>query len=156
ENLLRYFTEQDVTITEGGKPKKISGVKLDGRKYKVGPLEGEASATRGGVVGLTPVQVDAILEPQLHHLTQLSVDEILKELRSIREQIAELEEILSSDRKLKSVITGELKEVQKAYGDERRTQIVDKVDEIKLEDLIADTDMLITVSHAGYIKRTPV
>jgi DNA gyrase subunit A len=55
---------------------------------------------------------------------------------------------------LKQVITGELKEVQKSYGDDRRTQIVDKVDEIKLEDLIADTDMLITVSHAGYIKRT--
>jgi DNA gyrase subunit A len=49
-----------------------------------------------------------------------------------------------------------LREVHKAYGDDRRTQIVDKVDEIKLEDLIADTDMLITVSHAGYIKRTPV
>jgi DNA gyrase subunit A len=155
QNLLNFFTEQDVTITENGKQKKIAGVKLDGRKYKVGPLEGEALATRGGAVGLTPTQVDAILELQLHRLTQLSVDEILKELKSIREQIAELEEILSSDRKLKSVITGELKEVQKAYGDDRRTQIVDKVDEIKLEDLIADTDMLITVSHAGYIKRTP-
>jgi DNA gyrase subunit A len=155
ENLLKFFTEQDVTITEGGKQKKISGVKLDGRKYKIGPLEGQPVETRGGVVGLTAVQVDAILELQLHRLTQLSVDEILKELKSIREHIAELEEILSSDRKLKSVITTELKEVQKAYGDDRRTQIVDKVDEIKLEDLIADTDMLITVSHAGYIKRTP-
>jgi DNA gyrase subunit A len=155
ENLLKFFTEQDVTVTEGGKQKKISGVKLDGRKYKIGPLEGQPVETRGGVVGLTAVQVDAILELQLHRLTQLSVDEILKELKSIREHIAELEEILSSDRKLKSVITAELKEVQKAYGDDRRTQIVDKVDEIKLEDLIADTDMLITVSHAGYIKRTP-
>jgi DNA gyrase subunit A len=91
---------------------------------------------------------------QLHRLTQLSIDDILKELKSIRELIAELQEILSSERKLKSVITAELKEVHKAYGNERRTQIVDKVDEIKLEDLIADTEMLITVSHAGYIKRT--
>jgi DNA gyrase subunit A len=154
ENLLAYFTEQDVTITENGKQKKVAGVKLDGRKYKLGQLEVEAVATRGGVIGLTPVQVDAILELQLHRLTQLSVDEILKELKSIRELIAELEEILSSEKKLKQVITGELKEVQKAYGDDRRTQIVDKVDEIKLEDLIADTEMLITVSHAGYIKRT--
>jgi DNA gyrase subunit A len=153
ENLLKYFTEEDVTIMENGKSKKVAGVKLDGRKYKLGSLEGEATQ-RGG--GLTPVQVDAILELQLHRLTQLSVDEILKELKSIREHIAELEEILSSEKKLKQVITGELKEVQKAYGDERRTQIVDKVDEIKLEDLIADTDMLITVSHAGYIKRTAV
>jgi DNA gyrase subunit A len=153
ENLLKYFTEQEVTITESGKSKKLEGVKLDGRKYKLGALEGEA-VTRGGTPGLTPIQVDAILELQLHRLTQLSVDEIIKELKSIREHIAELEEILSSDKKLKQVITGELKEVQKAYGDDRRTQIVDKVDEIKLEDLIADTDMLITVSHAGYIKRT--
>jgi DNA gyrase subunit A len=155
ENLLKYFTEQDVTITENGKPKKLTGVKLDGRKYKLGGLEGEAIA-RSGTLGLTPIQVDAILELQLHRLTQLSVDEILKELKSIRERIAELEEILSSDKKLKSVITVELREVQKSYGDDRRTQIVDKVDEIKLEDLIADTDMLITVSHAGYIKRTAV
>src|SRR5712672_2583307 len=153
ENLLKYFTEQDVTITENGKSRKLEGVKLDGRKYKLGALEGEPTA-RSATPGLTPIQVDAILELQLHRLTQLSVDEILKELKSIREHIAELEEILSSDKKLKQVITGELREVHKAYGDDRRTQIVDKVEEIKLEDLIADTEMLITVSHAGYIKRT--
>jgi DNA gyrase subunit A len=152
ENLLKYFSEQDVTITENGKSRKLEGVKLDGRKYRVAALEGEI--TRSVSEGLTPIQVDAILELQLHRLTQLSVDEILKELKSIREQIAELKEILSSEKKLKQVITGELREVQKAYGDDRRTQIVDKVDEIKLEDLIADTEMLITVSHAGYIKRT--
>jgi DNA gyrase subunit A len=152
ENLLKYFTEQDVTITENGKSRKLAGVKLDGRKYKLGPIEGDTSGR--ATLGLTPVQVDAILELQLHRLTQLSVDEILKELKSIRELIAELEEILSSEKKLKQVITAELREVHKAYGDDRRTQIVDKVDEIKLEDLIADTEMLITVSHAGYIKRT--
>ncbi|HTQ60751.1 MAG TPA: DNA gyrase subunit A [Candidatus Solibacter sp.] len=152
QNLLNYFSEQDVTITENGKPRKIDGVKLDGRKYRVAGLEGEL--TRSVSEGLTPSQVDAILELQLHRLTQLSVDEILKELKSIREHIAELREILSSEKKLKQVITAELREVQKAYGDDRRTQIVDKVDEIKLEDLIADTDMLITISHAGYIKRT--
>ena len=153
QNLLNFFSEQDATITENGKTKKVAGVKLDGRKYRVADIEGEATR---GINGLTPAQVDAILELQLHRLTQLSVDEILKELKSIRELIAELKEIISSEKKLKQVITAELREVQKAYGDERRTQIVDKVDEIKLEDLIADTDMLITVSHAGYIKRTPV
>jgi DNA gyrase subunit A len=154
ENLLKYFSEQEVTITENGKSKKLAGVKLDGRKYKLGGVEGETA--RGVTGGLTPVQVDAILELQLHRLTQLSVDEILKELKSIRERIAELEEILASEKKLKAVIVSELKEIQKTYGDDRRTQIVDKVDEIKLEDLIADTDMLITVSHAGYVKRTSV
>jgi len=154
QNLLNFFSEQDVTITENGKSRKTAGVKLDGRKYKLGGVEGETARSITG--GLTPIQVDAILELQLHRLTQLSVDEILKELKTIRERIVELEEILSSEKQLKSVITGELKEVQKQYGDDRRTQIVDKVDEIKLEDLIADTDMLITVSHAGYVKRTPV
>ena len=154
QNLLNFFSEQDVTITENGKSRKITGVKLDGRKYKLGGVEGETARTITG--GLTPVQVDAILELQLHRLTQLSVDEITKELKTIRERIADLEEILASEKKLKAVITGELKEVQKEYGDDRRTQIVDKVDEIKLEDLIADTDMLITVSHAGYVKRTSV
>jgi len=154
DNLLKYFSEQDVTVTENGRAKKIEGVKLDGRKYKLGGVEGETARTVTG--GLTAVQVDAILELQLHRLTQLSVDEILNELKNIRERITELEEILASEKKLKQVLVGELREVQKSYGDDRRTQIVDKVDEIKLEDLIADTDMLITVSHAGYIKRTSV
>src|SRR5579863_414024 len=150
ENLFKYFSEQDVTITENGKSKKLEGVKLDGRKYRfVGAAEIEA-AGRGNSLTLSYAQIDAILELQLHRLTQLSIDEIIKELKSIRE----LREILASDKKLKQVITGELREVHKAYGDDRRTQIVDKVDEIKLEDLIADTDQLITVSHAGYIKRT--
>lgn len=153
ENLLKFFSETDVTTTEAGKPRKIEGVKLDGRKYKLGGIEGE-TARAVTTNGLTPIQVDAILELQLHRLTQLSVDEILKELKAIRERIAELEEILASDKKLKSVIIAELRDVQKTYSDDRRTQIVDKVDEIKLEDLIADTEMLITVSHAGYIKRT--
>src|SRR5499425_1398623 len=153
ENLLKFFSETDVTISESGKSKKIEGVKLDGRKYKLGGVEGE-TARAVSTSGLTPIQVDAILELQLHRLTQLSVDEILKELKAIRERIAELEEILASDKKLKSVIIAELRDVQKTYSDDRRTQIVDKVDEIKLEDLIADTEMLITVSHAGYIKRT--
>jgi len=156
ENLFKYFSEQDVTITENGKQKKLEGVKLDGRKYRsVGAPEIEAAGSgRGAGLGLSYAQIDAILELQLHRLTQLSIDEILKELKSISELIAELREILSSDKKLKQVITAELKEVHKAYGDDRRTQIVDKVDEIKLEDLIADTEMLITVSHAGYVKRT--
>jgi len=157
ENLFKYFSEQDVTIAENGKSKKIEGVKLDGRKYRFqGAPEVEAAGRGSSGLNLSYPQIDAILELQLHRLTQLSIDEIQKELKSIRERIAELEEILSSEKKLKSVIIGELKEIHKTYGDDRRTQIVDKVDEIKLEDLIADTDMLITVSHAGYIKRTPV
>jgi DNA gyrase subunit A len=143
ENLFKYFTNTAVTIIENGSNKKVTGIVLDRKKYGL-PAD----------AGLSYAQIDAILELQLHRLTQLSIDEILKELKSIRELIGELREILNNDKKLKSVIIAELKEVHKAYGDDRRTQIVDKVDEIKLEDLIADTEMLITVSHAGYIKRT--
>ncbi len=113
-------------------------------------------AIAGEGMGLSYAQIDAILELQLHRLTQLSVDEILKELAQIRERVAELQSILASEKKLKGVIVTELREVTKSYGDERRTQIVDRVEEIKLEDLIKDEEMAITVSHAGYIKRTSV
>jgi len=104
----------------------------------------------------TDRQAQAILDLQLHRLTQMEREKILEELKEIQAKIAELKEILASEKKLRGVIIAELREVQKAYGDERRTQIVERVEEIKLEDLIADVDMAITVSHAGYIKRTPV
>src|SRR6202023_3851544 len=108
------------------------------------------------VVGLSYIQIDAILELQLHRLTRLSVDEILKELAEIRAEIGEVREILASDKKLRGVIVSELREVLESYGDDRRTQIVDRVEEIKVEDLIKDEEMAITVSHAGYVKRTSV
>jgi DNA gyrase subunit A len=106
--------------------------------------------------GLTLKQVDAILELQLYRLTQLSVDEILKELAEIRAKIAEYEEILGSDKKLRAVIIKELEEVRDRYGDARRTQIVDESAELQLEDLIADEQVAVTVSHQGYLKRTPI
>ncbi len=101
-------------------------------------------------------QAQAILDLQLHRLTQMEREKILEELKQVQARIAELKEILASDKKLKQVIAGELRDTQKDFGDARRTQIVDAVEEIKVEDLIADVDMAITISHAGYIKRTPV
>jgi len=106
--------------------------------------------------GLTLRQVDAILELQLYRLTQFSVDEILTELAEIRKKIAEYEEILGSDAKLRAVIVKELEEVRDKYGDARRTQIVDESAELQLEDLIADEQVAVTVSHQGYLKRTPI
>ncbi len=106
--------------------------------------------------GLSLKQVDAILELQLYRLTQLSVDEILKELAEIREKIAEYESILASDKKLRNVIIKELEKVRDQYGDARRTQIVDESAELQLEDLIADEQVAVTVSHQGYLKRTPI
>jgi DNA gyrase subunit A len=155
ENLFEFFGNKSVEVLVGGKKTTIKGVKLDPKKYDV-LAEAAAAGTRGDGFGLTYTQIDAILELQLHRLTQLSVDEILKELKEIRDRIAELQSILASEKKLKAVIIGELREVVKSYGDERRTQIVDRVEEIKLEDLIKDEEMAITVSHAGYIKRTSV
>ena len=101
-------------------------------------------------------QAQAILDLQLHRLTQMEREKILEELKQVQARIAELKEILASEKKLKQVISTELRETQKDFGDARRTQIVDAVEEIKVEDLIADVDMAITISHAGYIKRTPV
>jgi len=106
--------------------------------------------------GLTLKQVDAILELQLYRLTQLSVDEILRELEEIRKKIAEYESILASETKLRAVIVKELEDVRDKYGDARRTQIVDESAELQLEDLIADEQVAVTVSHQGYLKRTPI
>ena len=106
--------------------------------------------------GLTLRQVDAILELQLYRLTQLSVDELLNELKQVRERINEYESILASETKLRAVIVKELEEVRDKYGDARRTQIVDESAELQLEDLIADEQVAVTVSHQGYLKRTPI
>jgi len=106
--------------------------------------------------GLTYRQIDAILELQLYRLTQLSVDEILKELGEIRLRIAEYELILASEPKLRAVIVKELEDVRDKYGDARRTIIVDETAELQMEDLIADEQVAITVSHQGYLKRTPI
>jgi DNA gyrase subunit A len=106
--------------------------------------------------GLTLKQVDAILELQLYRLTQLSVDELLSELKQVRERIAEYEEILGSEKKLRAVIVKELEEIRDRYGDARRTQIIDESAELQMEDLIADEQVAVTVSHQGYLKRTPI
>jgi DNA gyrase subunit A len=106
--------------------------------------------------GLSLKQVEAILELQLYRLTQLSVEEILNELKEIREKIAEYEAILASDKKLRNVIVKELEKVRDQYGDKRRTEIIDESAELQLEDLIADEQVAVTVSHQGYLKRTPI
>ena len=106
--------------------------------------------------GLTLRQIDAILELQLYRLTQLSIDELLNELKQVREKIAEYESILASETKLRAVIVKELEEVRDKYGDARRTQIIDESAELQLEDLIADEQVAVTVSHQGYLKRTPI
>src|SRR5919204_345778 len=103
----------------------------------------------------TEIQAKAILEMQLQRLTSLERQKIEDELKELREKIAELKEILASDVKLREVIVKELRDVQKKYGDSRRTEIIEEEAEIRLEDLIAEEEAVITVSHSGYVKRTP-
>jgi DNA gyrase subunit A len=123
-------------------------------KYKI--VDKAIQAKVGGTEGkLSPRQADAILELQLYRLTRLSTDEIMKELEEIRVKIAEYESILASDKKLRGVIVKELEEVKEQFGNKRRTEITDESTEITLEDLIADEQVIVTVSHSGYLKRTP-
>src|SRR6478672_2397361 len=133
ENLVAYFGGRKIDINVTGRAPKRDPEK---------PFTG--------------IQADAILELQLHRLTKLSIDEITKELNVTREHIAEYEAILGSEKKLRTVIVKELEQVKKLYGDERRTVIEDEAAEIHLEDLIADEQVAVTVSHGGYMKRTPV
>jgi len=133
DNLVAYFAGKKIDINTSGRPPKLSPEK---------PFTG--------------TQADAILELQLHRLTKLSIDEINKELGQVRENIAEYEGILGSEKKLRGVIVKELEEVKRLYGDERRTRIEDEAAEIMLEDLIADEQVAVTVSHGGYLKRTPI
>ena len=133
ENLIAYFGGRKIDINTTGREPKLDPEK---------PFTG--------------IQADAILELQLHRLTRLSIDEINKELKSTRDNIADYESILGSEKKLRGVIVKELEEVKKLYGDERRTVIEDEAAEIHLEDLIADEQMAVTVSHSGYMKRTAI
>jgi len=101
-------------------------------------------------------QAQAIIEMQLQRLTGMEQQKILDELAEIERLIAGYLEILTSDVKLRAIIVAELKEVQKNFGDARRTQIVDDEGEINIEDLIKMEDVVVTVTRGGYLKRTSV
>ena len=101
-------------------------------------------------------QAQAIIELQLQRLTGMEQQKIIEELQDIQVQIAGYLEILGSEKVLNAVIIRELREVQKDFGDDRRTQIVEDEGEIALEDLIQMEDVAVTISRGGYLKRTPV
>ena len=144
-----------IKIIRGSGSRAEAKENLLAAKFKV--VDKQIQQKVGGAEGrLSPRQADAILELQLYRLTRLSTEEILKELGEIREKIAEYESILASDKKLRNVIVKELEEVRKDYGDARKTEITDESTEITLEDLIADEQVAVTVSHSGYLKRTPI
>jgi DNA gyrase subunit A len=105
---------------------------------------------------LSQIQAQAILDMQLQRLTGLERQKILDEMAELLKTIERLRAILGSEKLLMQIIVDELKDVQRKYGDERRTEIVEESGEISIEDLIAEEDMAITVSNTGYIKRTPI
>ncbi len=114
------------------------------------------AAIAEGVFQLDAIQAQAILEMRLSRLTGLEREKLEQEMLGLRDVIIHLKEILSKDRLLLDEIVNELKIVRDTFGDERRTTIEVDVGEINIEDLIADEDMVVTVSHAGYIKRIPL
>ncbi len=105
---------------------------------------------------LSEVQAQAILEMQLQRLTALEQDKIDAEYAELLKKIEICRAILASQKKVEGIIKDELEELKKKYGDERRTEIVGEVEELDVEDLIAEEDVVVTISHTGYIKRLPV
>ncbi|RMG88505.1 MAG: DNA gyrase subunit A, partial [Candidatus Dadabacteria bacterium] len=105
---------------------------------------------------LSEEQAKAILDLRLHRLTGLERDKILEEYRETLKLIEELESILASDEKVLDILVAEFEDIRQRYGDERRTEIVPRTEEITIEDLIAEEEMVVTISHGGYIKRNPV
>lgn len=105
---------------------------------------------------LSEVQAQAILEMQLQRLTALERDKIDEEYLELIKRIEYFKQVLKSRKKVLEIVQQESEELVKKYGDERRTQIVAAEEDIELEDLIAEEDVLITISHTGYIKRIPV
>ncbi len=104
--------------------------------------------------GLSERQAQAILEMRLRALTALERQRVLAELEEVRATIADLEDLLASDARILDVVVDELRDVKERFGDARRTSLSDAVDSLTTEDLIAEEDMVVTMSHTGYVKRT--
>ena len=111
---------------------------------------------RAGLIrqfGLTEIQATAILDMRLQRLTQLERTKLVEEYQEVLKQIEYLKSVLASEALVRTIIKDELAEIRETYKDERRTQIVKEEAEISLEDLIAAEEVIVTISHAGYIKR---
>jgi len=144
-----WLTANLATLAEVKKWKGITGGKAEDAFLK------DLRKVVGGLA-FSEIQAQAILDLQLRRLSALERQKILDEYEELIKHIAELENILANENVLRQVISDELTEVKRLYGDERRTVIVDADVELTIEDLIKDEDVAITVTKSGYIKRTPV
>jgi len=115
-----------------------------------------ASATLQERFELSERQAKAILDMRLARLTGLEIEKLEEELAEVRATIEDLRDILASEPRRMTILKGELQEISDKYGDERRTEIIGAVGSFDIEDLIVEEDMVITVSHRGYVKRLPV
>jgi DNA gyrase subunit A len=106
--------------------------------------------------GLSVLQAEAILEMQLQRLTGLERQKVIDELKELRVLITELKAILASATRVDEIVASELRKIRDDHGDPRRTEILDSVDEITIEDTIADEEVAISITHSGYIKRTSI
>jgi len=141
---------------------------LEGLKIAVENLDLAISIIRGSAdpataraalmdrLGLSQIQAQAVLDMRLQRLTGLERDKIIEEHAETLKVIERLRQILSDDREVSKIISEELKSVREKYADARRTQIVGAVGALSVEDLIVEEDMVVTVSHEGYVKRNPV
>lgn len=102
---------------------------------------------------LSEIQAQAVLDMKLQRLTGLERDKIIADYEAIMKLIGELEGILASEEKIMGIVKGEFEEIRNSYGDERRTEIIAKAEEIVVEDLIPNEEVIVTVTHKGYIKR---
>ncbi|WP_066831100.1 DNA gyrase subunit A [Collinsella ihumii] len=118
--------------------------------------DSEASARLIERFGFSPEQTTAILEMKLRRLTGLERDKIQEELDGLRRAIAYYEDLLAHEEKVLGVIKEEMREISRKYGDKRRTEICAAERDLDVEDLIADEDMVVTITHTGYVKRIPV
>ena len=118
--------------------------------------DSEASGRLIERFGFTPEQTTAILEMKLRRLTGLERDKIQEELDGLRRAIAYYEDLLAHEEKILGVIKEEMREISKKFGDKRRTEISQVEKDLDVEDLIADEDMVVTITHTGYVKRIPV
>ncbi len=146
--------EERLHILEG---LKIALENLDAVIALIRAAAGPAEARAGlcSQFGLSEVQAQAILDMRLQRLTNLERDKIIEEHRETTELISRLKAILANPAEVDAIIRTELLEVREKYGDDRRTTIIESADDLSIEDLIAREDVVVTVSHAGYIKRIP-
>ena len=119
-------------------------------------LAPEFGFQKKGGYRLSEAQAQRILEMQLQRLTGLEQDKIVAEYKEVMEKIVDLLDILARPARITRIISGELAEMKKLYGDERRSEIVENTQDLSMEDLIASEDVVVTLSHGGYMKSQPV